>query len=114
MAMKQTQLGPGDAAGKKMKKKTPRCVKKQLPLEETRCFFFIAVHMWLCFVCVAKLGWAGLEADSHHRISHSAADPQGDEEEGGTFLVMTFLCVSNHYVCVLRPHSPGSSCTSAC
>lgn len=68
----------------------------------------------LLFSLSLQVGWAGLEADSHHWISHSATNTQGDEEEGGTFVVMTFLCVSNHYVRALRPHFPGSSCTSAC
>lgn len=132
MATKQTQLGTGDAAGKKMHRKAQRCVKKQLPMRETRKFLhsspYVAVLcisgqnsadntpvFWLLLnsvnasflpITASRLG-VGLRlgvdtaktADSYHRMSHSAINPQGDEEEGGTSVVKTFFCASNHYMC---------------
>jgi len=46
---------------------------------------------WRLGVDIAK------RVDSYHRMSHSAINPQGDEKEDGTSVVMTFLCASNHY-----------------
>lgn len=136
--MYETDVGTGEARGKKIRRKAGKCVKKLLPNAEIKNFFIhsMKIHgidIYVCFVFVAKtvliahvcfgycfIPWnaslaisnrlgPGLRSgadrvktsDPYHRVSHSAINAQGDEEEGVN--VCGFISLCKQPLRVLRP-----------